>query len=57
MMAIYARGNGTGGHLTSPPTLTLAMVGVISGAYYATQKGSAELGRLATLAVTAIECS
>jgi hypothetical protein len=39
-----------------PPFLALAMVGVISGAYHATLKGSAELGGLATLlAVVTIE--
>jgi hypothetical protein len=32
------------------------MIGAISEAYYATPKGSAELGVLATLAVTATEC-
>jgi hypothetical protein len=36
--------------------LALAMVGVISRPYHATLKGSAELGGLATLAVTTTEC-
>lgn len=39
-----------------PHHFLLAMVGVISRPYHATLKGSAELGGLATLAVTTTEC-